>query len=90
MQPLIAPLYNGRSEYEFVEALVGSAASTGYEIVRKYWQGQMKGGDFETSWRKALYDGFIANSAATAKNVSAKGAARLAARRFQFPATAWK
>ena len=71
-QPLIAPLYDGKSEYELVEALIGSSASTGYDIVRKYWQGQMKGGDFEAEWRKALHDGFIAGSAYPAKSVSAK------------------
>ena len=62
IQPLIAPLYNGKSEYEFIFALIGSSDTTGYDIVRKYWQGQMKG-DFEPAWRKALNDGFIANTA---------------------------
>jgi molybdopterin-containing oxidoreductase family iron-sulfur binding subunit len=73
IQPLIAPLYNGRSEYEFIEALVGSPATTGYEIVRRYWQAQLKTSDFESAWRKSLNDGFIANTAAAAKSVSAKG-----------------
>jgi molybdopterin-containing oxidoreductase family iron-sulfur binding subunit len=73
IQPLIAPLYDGKSEYEFIFALVGSPQTSGYEILRNYWQGQMKGGDFETAWRKALNDGFIANTASPAKTVSAKG-----------------
>jgi len=72
-QPLIAPLYGGKSEYEFIVPLVGSPETNGYEIVRKYWQGQQKGGDFETAWRKALYDGFFANTAAAAKTVAPKG-----------------
>ena len=71
-QPLIAPLYDGKSEYEFVEALTGSPTATGYEIVRKYWQGKMTG-DFETNWRKALHDGFVAGTAFPAKAVAAKG-----------------
>ena len=62
IQPLIAPLYDGKSEYEFVEALIGSSATTGYEIVRKYWQGKMTG-DFEAAWRKSLNDGFMAGTA---------------------------
>ncbi len=73
VQPLIAPLYDGKSEYEFVEVLTGSSATTGYEIIRKYWQGHM-GGDFDTAWRKALHDGFVAGTAFPAKLVSAKGA----------------
>jgi MoCo/4Fe-4S cofactor protein with predicted Tat translocation signal len=73
MQPLIAPLYNGKSQYELVFSLIGSSETTGYDIVRKYWQGQMKGADFDTAWRKALHDGFVANTALPAKTVSAKG-----------------
>ena len=72
IQPLIAPLYDGKSEYEFIEAITGSSATTGYEIVRRYWQGQMSG-DFETAWRKALNDGFVAGTASPAKSVAAKG-----------------
>ena len=48
MQPLIAPLYNGKSEYELISSLIGSSETAGYDIVRKYWQGKMQGGDFET------------------------------------------
>ena len=72
VQPLISPLYGGKSEYEFMEVLIGSSATAGYDIVRKYWRGKMTG-DFETSWRKALHDGFIAGTAFPAKTVSARG-----------------
>ncbi len=73
VQPLIAPLYNGKSEYEFAFSLVGSPETAGYDVVRNYWQDKMKGGDFDTAWRKALNDGFIANTAFPAKTVAAKG-----------------
>ena len=75
IQPLIAPLYNGKSEYEFISSLIGSPESAGYDLVRKYWQGQgaMKG-DFDAAWRKALYVGYIADTAFPVKTVSAKGA----------------
>jgi molybdopterin-containing oxidoreductase family iron-sulfur binding subunit len=72
IQPLIAPLYEGKSEYELVEALNGASTTTGYEIVRRYWQQKMTG-DFEAEWRKALNDGFVAGTAVAAKTVSAKG-----------------
>jgi MoCo/4Fe-4S cofactor protein with predicted Tat translocation signal len=71
-QPLIAPLYEGKSEYEFVEALIGSSATTGYEIVRRYWQAQLTG-DFDAAWRKALHDGFVAGTAFPAKTMTARG-----------------
>ena len=72
VQPLIAPLYNGKSEYEFMEALIGPTSTSGYEIVQKYWQGKMTG-DFQAAWRKALHDGFVAGTAYPAKAVAAKG-----------------
>jgi len=71
VQPLIAPLYDGKSEYEFMEALIGPGSTTGYEIVREYWQGKMAG-DFETSWRKALNDGFVAGTTSAPKAVAGK------------------
>ena len=73
IQPLIAPLYGGKSQYEFVSALAGSPNTTGYDLVRQYWQDKMKSGDFEAAWRKVLNDGFIPNTALPAKVVAPKG-----------------
>ncbi|ABF42004.1 quinol:cytochrome c oxidoreductase iron-sulfur protein precursor [Candidatus Koribacter versatilis Ellin345] len=73
-QPLIAPLYNGKSQYEFVAALNGQGSTSGYELVKGTWQKQHTGADFEAWWRKAVHDGLIAGTAAPAKTVSAKGA----------------
>ncbi len=74
-QPLVAPLYNAKSPYEFIFSLVGSPETAGYDIVRKYWQGRMQGGDFDAEWRKAVHDGFVANTAFPLKTVAAKGGA---------------
>jgi len=73
VQPLIAPLYDGKSDYELISSLLGAPETAGYDLVRQYWQGQIKG-DFDTVWRKALNDGLIPNTALPAKNVTAKGA----------------
>ena len=73
IQPLIAPLYNGKSEYEFIFSLIGSLETAGYDLVRKYWQGQIKDADFGAAWRKVLNDGFIPNTALPARTVAAKG-----------------
>jgi MoCo/4Fe-4S cofactor protein with predicted Tat translocation signal len=62
VQPLIAPLYSGRSAHELMSALLGAPDATGYDIVRAYWQKQHTGGDFEAWWRKSLNDGFIEGS----------------------------
>jgi len=61
IQPLIAPLYNSRTEHEIVASLTSRPERTSYEIVREYWL-KTRGMD-EKQWRRALHDGFIANSA---------------------------
>jgi len=67
IQPLIAPLYGGRSTSELLAALFGEAERPGYEIVRAYWREhwptESGSGDFERGWEKALHDGMMAGSA---------------------------
>jgi MoCo/4Fe-4S cofactor protein with predicted Tat translocation signal len=62
VQPLIAPLYSGKSAHELLSTLMGEPDATGYDIVRGYWQKQHTGADFEAWWRRTLNDGFIAGS----------------------------
>jgi molybdopterin-containing oxidoreductase family iron-sulfur binding subunit len=70
IQPLIAPLYNGRSPLEFVALLSGQADAAGYDLVRAYWQKQYTGADFEQFWRKSLHDGLMEGTAFVAKPVA--------------------
>jgi molybdopterin-containing oxidoreductase family iron-sulfur binding subunit len=79
VQPLIAPLYGGKTAHEVAGALSDQPERTSYEIVREFWKGKLPG-DFETAWRRALHDGVIAGTASEPKNV---GAARSAAAREQ-------
>ena len=37
LQPLIAPLYGGKTELELVAAMLGVADRSGYDLVREYW-----------------------------------------------------
>ncbi|MGA9472981.1 MAG: TAT-variant-translocated molybdopterin oxidoreductase [Terriglobales bacterium] len=74
VQPLIAPLYSGRSAHELMSAMLGEPDATGYDIVRGYWQKQHTGADFEAWWRKSLNDGFIEGSAFEPKSLSARTA----------------
>src|SRR5271165_793522 len=76
IQPLIAPLYNGKSALEFVALLSGQADATGYDLVRAYWQKQHSGADFEQFWRKSLHDGWIEGTTFTPKSVTAKDASQ--------------
>jgi molybdopterin-containing oxidoreductase family iron-sulfur binding subunit len=69
MQPLIAPLYGGRTSHELLAAVMGQPDSPSYDIVRAYWREQSRGKDFERFWRTALHDGIVADSAFPAKTV---------------------
>lgn len=72
IQPLIAPLYHGKTSHEVLGAFSDKPARTSYEIVRDYWKSHTPGGDFEKFWRKSLHDGVIAGTAFAPVNVSAR------------------
>jgi MoCo/4Fe-4S cofactor protein with predicted Tat translocation signal len=72
IQPLIAPLYNGKSALEFVALLNGQSDASGYDLVRAYWQKQHAGPDFEQFWRKSLHDGWIEGTKFGPKSMQAK------------------
>jgi MoCo/4Fe-4S cofactor protein with predicted Tat translocation signal len=44
IQPLIQPLYNGRSAHELLAVFSNQFDRRGYDIVREFWQGQMGAG----------------------------------------------
>ena len=70
VQPLIAPLYGGKSIYELTALLAGQAEATGHEIVQGYWRKQRPGPNFDAFWRKSLHDGWIEGTAFTPKRVT--------------------
>jgi MoCo/4Fe-4S cofactor protein with predicted Tat translocation signal len=72
IQPLIAPLYGGKSALEFVALLSGQADASGYDLVRAYWQKQHSGADLDQFWRKSLHDGWIEGTTFEPKSVSLK------------------
>ena len=75
VQPLIAPLYNGKSACELVSMLSGQSDTGGHEIVQAYWKKQHSGADFDTFWRKSLHDGWVEGTAFSPKQVGSKAAA---------------
>ncbi|MBZ5697441.1 MAG: TAT-variant-translocated molybdopterin oxidoreductase [Acidobacteriia bacterium] len=73
IQPLIAPLYVGKSEYEFLELLNGQTGKSPHDIVREFWQAQMTAiTRFDEFWEKTLRDGVMAGTAFPPKQVSMK------------------
>ena len=71
VQPLIAPLYGGRSAHEMIAALSDRPERTAYDIVREFWKVDPKD---DSEWRRWLHDGIIADSAYEPRNVTAKSA----------------
>jgi molybdopterin-containing oxidoreductase family iron-sulfur binding subunit len=71
VQPLIDPLYGGKSSHDVLEVVINrpgpgsySSGMTAYDAVRETWRPVIKG-DFETGWRKVLHQGWIDDSAYT-------------------------
>lgn len=73
VQPLISPLYNGKSEHELLAILTDHPEQTSYQTVRTYWETQTPGGaDFESSWRQSVYIGFVANTMSPPRSLRVK------------------
>jgi MoCo/4Fe-4S cofactor protein with predicted Tat translocation signal len=72
IQPLIAPLYDGKSAHEVVGALQGHADKTGHEIVRQFWTSQKDDKNFEPFWETSLHDGVIAGTTQSQQQVVAQ------------------
>ena len=74
IQPLINPLYDGKTAYEVLGAFTENPNLSSYDWVRGYWKSQHNSPDFEAWWRKALHIGFIAGETLPEKRVSARSA----------------
>ncbi len=69
LQPLIAPLYAGKSAHELLGVLTGQPGLSSYDAVRSYWKQQHRSLDFERFWRTAVHDGVVAGTAFPPKTV---------------------
>jgi MoCo/4Fe-4S cofactor protein with predicted Tat translocation signal len=73
LQPLIAPLYGGRTSLEVLASLTDQPDRRSYDILRDYWHTRHTGEDFDAFWDKSLHDGMVANSAAATAPATAPG-----------------
>ncbi len=63
-QPLIAPLYDGKSSHELVQSLLGDSTSTSYQIVQAAWKSRIPAAaNFDKGWRRIIHDGLVPASA---------------------------
>jgi molybdopterin-containing oxidoreductase family iron-sulfur binding subunit len=76
VQPLVLPLYGSKSEHELLAIFGDDPTQSGYDIVRAFWKAKApKGTDFETFWRKSVFDGFVSGTTLPPRNVRVKTAA---------------
>jgi MoCo/4Fe-4S cofactor protein with predicted Tat translocation signal len=73
LQPLILPLYGGKSGHEFLAAFSDQPEKSGHDLVYEHWKGRLPGGDFEAAWRRALHDGVVAGTAFPPRALAARG-----------------
>ncbi len=66
IQPLVKPLYGGRTGAELLGAFAGQPGAPAYDVVREHWQQARPGGDYEGFWQQALQAGVVAGTAAPA------------------------
>ena len=63
VQPLIMPLYGGKTPHEVMNVLANHADQSAHDTVRAYWQANHKGADFDDFWQISLHDGVMAGTA---------------------------
>jgi MoCo/4Fe-4S cofactor protein with predicted Tat translocation signal len=62
VQPLILPLFGGKSAVEVLGLMIAGKDRPGYEIVQETWKPILGEGDFEKKWNRVLHDGLLAGS----------------------------
>ncbi len=88
-QPLIAPLFNGRSEIEILARIAGDATSKGHALVQQTVKGSLSNaGTFSRAWNDALKKGVLGPAAAPFGALDARATEVAAAFAAQKAATA--
>lgn len=70
IQPLIAPMYDGRTAGEVLQLLFTAAEKKGYELVRETWTPVLGQTGFEAKWRRVVHDGLMTGSATQPSGIS--------------------
>ncbi|RMG45030.1 MAG: 4Fe-4S dicluster domain-containing protein [Acidobacteria bacterium] len=63
VQPLIEPLFGGKSPLELLALAAGDEAKSAHAIVRRTFAENGWDGGSETGWRRALHDGLVPSTA---------------------------
>ncbi len=74
VQPMIAPLYNGKSAHDVLQVLLDPSLNA-YDVVVANAKTYITGTDFKAGWDKVLHDGWVEGTAFTPKTLGAPKAA---------------
>ncbi|MFV9506333.1 MAG: TAT-variant-translocated molybdopterin oxidoreductase [Oscillochloridaceae bacterium umkhey_bin13] len=72
IQPLIEPLYGGRTAHDLLAFMLGQSGRSDYQIVRDYWgsTNELSGDELDTFLKGSLNSGLVPNTALPARPVS--------------------
>ncbi len=72
LQPLIAPLFAGKTAHELLAAFSAEPERSSHDIIKDAWRGKLPGAGDEAAWQKALHDGVVGGTAAAARTPAVK------------------
>ena len=76
IQPLIAPLHEGRSAHDLFDLMLDEPGLSDLETVKAFWkrqQGNATDIQFQNFWNRSLHEGIVADSAAESVQVTLSG-----------------
>jgi molybdopterin-containing oxidoreductase family iron-sulfur binding subunit len=62
VQPLILPLFGGKTSVELLGVMIVDKDRPGYDIVRDTWKPTLGEAEFDKKWNRVLHDGLLAGS----------------------------
>jgi MoCo/4Fe-4S cofactor protein with predicted Tat translocation signal len=62
VQPLILPLFGGKTVVEVLGLMIADKDRPGYDIVRDTWKPILGDAEFDNKWNRVLHDGLLAGS----------------------------
>jgi len=61
-QPMIEPIFGGKSAIEVMALVLDSKDKKGYDLVKSFWTSQWPAAGQDNTWKKALNDGIVAGT----------------------------
>jgi MoCo/4Fe-4S cofactor protein with predicted Tat translocation signal len=70
LQPLIQPLYGGKSAHELLSIVTDDPPRSAHDVVRAFWSARSGAAGAQAFWRKALHDGVVPGTFLAPRRVS--------------------